>query len=193
MRQNTMQNQRDSGARPMHGADVTRESLFTTVHQERFVPADHPLRPIRGLVNEALKRLSGLFSFRYSTPYAPSVCWWSRFLTTCSFAGLWGSTSTMWSGTTRPSPGTATGFSSMRRSRRSFGRCWSLPSVGAGSRVSTSRWTAHSSRPGPRTRAFVPRTGRVAPAMLERWRAQAPAGVDSDGATRSGDCHGGPG
>ncbi|MGF6666322.1 hypothetical protein QF000_008055 [Paraburkholderia atlantica] len=46
----------------MRGIDEMQEPLFTTVKLDDFVPADHPLRPIRQLVNEALKRLNGLFS-----------------------------------------------------------------------------------------------------------------------------------
>jgi len=46
----------------MRGMDEMQEPLFTTVKLEDFVPADHPLRPIWLLVNEALKRLNGLFS-----------------------------------------------------------------------------------------------------------------------------------
>ena len=38
----------------MRGADSYNESLFTTVRLEDFVPASHPLRPIRIWVNEAL-------------------------------------------------------------------------------------------------------------------------------------------
>lgn len=50
----------------MRGADITQESLFTTVHLETFVPADHPLRPIRAMVNEALGRMSWLFNAMYA-------------------------------------------------------------------------------------------------------------------------------
>ncbi|VWC49100.1 transposase, IS4 family protein [Burkholderia aenigmatica] len=45
----------------MRGMDEMQEPLFTTVKQEDFFPADHPLRPLRRLVNQALKRLNGLF------------------------------------------------------------------------------------------------------------------------------------
>jgi len=38
--------------------DEMQEPLFTTVKLEDFVPADHPLRPVRLLVNQALKRLA---------------------------------------------------------------------------------------------------------------------------------------
>ena len=40
----------------MRGAAACSESLFTTVKLEDFVPANHPLRPIRAWVNEALAR-----------------------------------------------------------------------------------------------------------------------------------------
>ena len=38
----------------MRGADAMQESLFTVAKLDDFVPADHPLRAIRVLVNEAL-------------------------------------------------------------------------------------------------------------------------------------------
>lgn len=57
----------------MRGTDMMQEVLFTTVHLETFVPADHPLRPIRKLVNEALGRLSGLFGTMYADGGRESV------------------------------------------------------------------------------------------------------------------------
>jgi len=50
----------------MRGTDGLQESLFTVAKLEDFVPADHPLRPIRKLVNEALDRLNGLFNEIYA-------------------------------------------------------------------------------------------------------------------------------
>lgn len=47
----------------MRGMDEMQEPLFTTVKLEDFVPADHPLRL---LVNQALKRLNGLFRTIYA-------------------------------------------------------------------------------------------------------------------------------
>ena len=44
----------DEGEPTMRGADSYNESLFSTVRLEDFVPANHPLRPIRVWVNEAL-------------------------------------------------------------------------------------------------------------------------------------------
>ena len=49
----------------MRGADSYNESLFTTVTLENFVPATHPLRPIREWVNDALARMNTKFSAMY--------------------------------------------------------------------------------------------------------------------------------
>ena len=49
----------------MRGADTFTESLFTMRRLEDFVPADHPLRPIRTMVNEALCKMDGLFAGMY--------------------------------------------------------------------------------------------------------------------------------
>lgn len=39
--------------------------MFTVKRLHDFVPADHPLRPVRTMVNEALQRLDGLFQGMY--------------------------------------------------------------------------------------------------------------------------------
>ncbi len=49
----------------MRGADTYNESLFTTVKLEDFVPGDHPLRPIRIWVNDALGKIDEKFSAMY--------------------------------------------------------------------------------------------------------------------------------
>ncbi|WP_175950818.1 IS5 family transposase [Burkholderia sp. BCC0405] len=46
--------------------DEMQESLFTTMKLEDFVPVDHPLRPLRLLVNRELKRLYELFGAIYA-------------------------------------------------------------------------------------------------------------------------------
>lgn len=51
----------------MRGADGFIESLFTMRKLDDFVPADHPLRPVREMVNQALARLDGLFSGMYAS------------------------------------------------------------------------------------------------------------------------------
>ena len=50
----------------MRGSDSTQESLFTVAKLDDFVPADHPLRAVAILVNEALAGLNGLFNRIYS-------------------------------------------------------------------------------------------------------------------------------
>jgi transposase len=50
----------------MRGADITQETLFTTAKLDDFVPDDHPLRAIRGLTDQALRRMSGVFSMLYA-------------------------------------------------------------------------------------------------------------------------------
>ena len=54
------------GVNAMRGSDAMQESLFMMAKLEDFVPADHPLRPIRLLVNQALARLNGLFNAIYA-------------------------------------------------------------------------------------------------------------------------------
>lgn len=49
----------------MRGSDSYSESRFTTVRLEDFVPASHPLRPIRTWVNDALAKMDGKFSAMY--------------------------------------------------------------------------------------------------------------------------------
>jgi transposase len=57
----------------MRGSDERTESLFSYVSCEARVPADHPLRPIRAIVDEALEVLSGEFTRLYSTTGRPSI------------------------------------------------------------------------------------------------------------------------
>lgn len=57
----------------MRGTDGLQESLFTVAKLEDFVPADHPLRPIRKLVNEALEKLNGLFNGIYAETGRSSI------------------------------------------------------------------------------------------------------------------------
>ena len=118
----------------MRGTDGTQESLFTMAKLEDFVPADHPLRPIRVLVNEALERLNGRFNAIYAdmgrASIAPEklmralllqvfytvrserqICEQLRY--NLLFRWFVGWRSTMRYGITRYSPRTGIGFSSM--------------------------------------------------------------------------------
>lgn len=49
----------------MRGADTFTEIPFTLHRLEDFVPPDHPLRPIRQMVNEALAKMDALFAGMY--------------------------------------------------------------------------------------------------------------------------------
>ena len=57
----------------MRGGDERSGSLFSYVDLEARVGKDHPLRTIRGIVNEALAALSGEFSALYSRVGRPSI------------------------------------------------------------------------------------------------------------------------
>jgi transposase len=57
----------------MRGEDQRSGGLFSYVDLEARVPADHPLRPIRTIVDEALSALSGEFAALYSHLGRPSI------------------------------------------------------------------------------------------------------------------------
>lgn len=57
----------------MRGTDGMQESLFTVAKLDDFVPADHPLRRIQILVNQALARLNGLFNTIYADSGRESI------------------------------------------------------------------------------------------------------------------------
>jgi transposase len=57
----------------MRGPDTQQSSMFSYLSPEERVPAKHPLRPIRLMVDEVLKALSPAFSGLYSTFGRPSI------------------------------------------------------------------------------------------------------------------------
>src|SRR5713226_6033016 len=57
----------------MRGGDVRSEALFSYVSCEARVPLDHPLRPIRKIVDEALGALSAEFEALYAKFGRPSI------------------------------------------------------------------------------------------------------------------------
>ena len=57
----------------MRGEDIQQHDLFSYGSLEERVPADHPLRPIRAMVDEALKDLSGRFDEIYGEDGRKSV------------------------------------------------------------------------------------------------------------------------
>jgi transposase len=57
----------------MRGQDDRSEGFFSYVRLEERIPADHPLRPIRALADEALGSLNQRFEGLYSTMGRPSI------------------------------------------------------------------------------------------------------------------------
>jgi transposase len=57
----------------MRGSDVRTDSLFSYVSCEERVPASHPLRPIRAIVDEVLEVLSAAFEGMYAKVGRPSI------------------------------------------------------------------------------------------------------------------------
>ena len=46
----------------MRGADFMQDMLFSVRSLESFVPNEHPLRPVREILNTALKRMDCVFA-----------------------------------------------------------------------------------------------------------------------------------
>jgi transposase len=57
----------------MRGKDQRAEILFSYISLETRIPADHPLRAIRGITDEALRKLSPAFSRLYAREGRPSI------------------------------------------------------------------------------------------------------------------------
>ena len=57
----------------MRGDDNQQEGMFSYISPEKRVPSDHPLRPIRKMVDEILKEMSPEFSKLYSAVGRPSI------------------------------------------------------------------------------------------------------------------------
>ena len=57
----------------MRGDDQHPGYWFSYVSAEARVPADHPLRPLRTMVDAALRQWSGKFERLYATTGRPSI------------------------------------------------------------------------------------------------------------------------
>ena len=57
----------------MRGTEEVQDAMFSYISAEQRVPKDHPLRPIRRIMDEVLKRLSPEFEQMYSTTGRPSI------------------------------------------------------------------------------------------------------------------------
>jgi hypothetical protein len=63
---------RDQQEESMRGSDIRTGDLFSYVDLEHRVPANHPLRLIRRIVNEVLAALDSEFGRLYATEGRPS-------------------------------------------------------------------------------------------------------------------------
>ena len=57
----------------MRGEDAKQEAMFSYVSSEKRVPQDHPLRPVREMVEGILKEMSPRFAGLYSDRGRPSI------------------------------------------------------------------------------------------------------------------------
>jgi transposase len=57
----------------MRGEDTQQSTMFSFLSPEQRVPAGHPLRPIRTLVDRVLSRLNARFEQMYATTGRPSI------------------------------------------------------------------------------------------------------------------------
>ena len=57
----------------MRGDDVQQEAMFSYLSPEARVPQDHPLRPLRQMVNQALAELDGEFQAMYAREGRPAI------------------------------------------------------------------------------------------------------------------------
>ena len=57
----------------MRGDDIHQDAMFSYLSPEDRVPQDHPLRPLRQMVNQALQELSRDFQSIYSKEGRPSI------------------------------------------------------------------------------------------------------------------------
>ena len=57
----------------MRGADFMQDTLFSVRSLESFVPAEHPLRPVREILNTALTRMDPVFAAMYAAGGRDSI------------------------------------------------------------------------------------------------------------------------
>jgi len=57
----------------MRGEDAQQEAMFSYVSPERRVPMDHPLRPVREMVDGILQEMWPRFARLYSNLGRPSI------------------------------------------------------------------------------------------------------------------------
>ena len=57
----------------MRGEDAKQEAMFSYISPDQRVPADHPLRPVRRMVDEILQEMSPQFARLYAEVGRPSI------------------------------------------------------------------------------------------------------------------------
>jgi transposase len=57
----------------MRGDDNQQDGMCSYISPEKRVPAEHPLRPIRKMVDEILKEMAPQFANQYSDVGRPSI------------------------------------------------------------------------------------------------------------------------
>lgn len=57
----------------MRGSDPKQDGMFSYVSPEQRVPAEHPLRPLRSMVDGILKEMSARFAKLYADRGRPSI------------------------------------------------------------------------------------------------------------------------
>ena len=57
----------------MRGSDAKQDGMFSYVSPEQRVPAEHPLRPLRTMVDDILKQMSPGFAKLYADTGRPSI------------------------------------------------------------------------------------------------------------------------
>ena len=57
----------------MRGNDEQQGAVFSSINPEERIPADHPLRRIRGMMETALGQMSAHFEARYARRGRPSI------------------------------------------------------------------------------------------------------------------------
>ena len=57
----------------MRGNDQKQDAMFSYVSPEQRVPAEHPLRPLRAMMDDILKEMSPRFAKLYADTGRPSI------------------------------------------------------------------------------------------------------------------------
>ena len=57
----------------MRGEDSKQEAMFSYLSPDKRVPAEHPLRPVRAMVDTVLQEMSPRFAKLYADVGRPSI------------------------------------------------------------------------------------------------------------------------